>query len=85
MSDQMNPDAQIAMLEQKVTELVGRNHRLANQIVGYQSRVNDSMSAIIKNAKAEALRGAAFDLPAGLSRKGFYNWLRARADKLVTE
>ena len=32
-------------------------------------------------AKAEALAEAAFDLPAGMSRKGFYKWLRTRANQ----
>ena len=47
--------AQVSMLEQKVTELTERNRRLANQVVGYQSRVNDSLSEIIRTTKAEAL------------------------------
>lgn len=41
----------------------------------------DDLDELLKDSPAEALREAAFDLPAGLSRKGFYKWLRARAAK----
>lgn len=84
--------------ETHVTELVERNRRLANQIVGYQSRVNDSLSAVIKNAKAEAVREAADALEGGAykaftvieenrmeERHYIVGVLRNRADKLVTE
>lgn len=36
-------------------------------------------------AKVDVLREAAFDLPGGLSRKGFYHWLRARAATTESE
>lgn len=90
--------AQVSMLERKVTELAERNRRLANQIRGYSDRVNDSLSQVIKNAKAEALREAAdkfqtgdwFNVIQGNAHVKIGNgqrvtdWLRARADKLDT-
>lgn len=84
----MTTDEQIAMLEAKTRELVERNRRLANQIVGYQSRVNDSLSAVIKNAKAEALRAFADevrDFSGDHIARHIEGMARARADKLVTE
>lgn len=43
------------------------------------------LETVRAEAKAEALQDAAFDLPAGMSRKGFYKWLRARANQYKEE
>lgn len=83
----MTTDEQIAMLEAKTRELVERNRRLANQIVGYQSRVNDSLSQVIKNAKQEALRSFADevrDFSGDHIARHIEDMARARADKLDT-
>lgn len=85
-------NAQIAMLEAKVTELTERNRKLANQIVGYGDRMQATIAGIVKEAKVEALREAARSLlddpsAAPATVKWNYNriyagWVLERADNL---
>lgn len=58
----MTTEEQIAMLEAKTRELVERNRNLANQIVGYGDRMQETIGGIIRDAKVEALREAVADL-----------------------
>lgn len=85
----MTTEEQIAMLEAKTRELVERNRKLANQIVGYGDRMQETIGGIIRDAKAEALREAADALEGGLATRGiprnlyeYRAWLRTRADNL---
>lgn len=88
-----HPGHQTSMLASIIREaqadLTERNRRLANQIVGLTDRVNDSISEIVRKAKAEALREAAdstpieWDFPPRASALQIRPWLRARADQVV--
>lgn len=63
-------------------ELVERNRRLANQIVGYGDRMQDTISQVVREAKVTALREAADDLAAAGHYPGAPSHLRNRADQL---
>lgn len=51
-------------LAEERAELVERNRRLANQIVGLTDRVNDSLGQVVREAKVTALREAAEEVGA---------------------
>ncbi|MGP9727924.1 hypothetical protein [Glutamicibacter sp. AOP3-A1-12] len=73
--------------EEKPTyeELERRNDSLARQIIGYQRRVNDSLTGIIREAKAEVLRDLAnTGLEAQKISKFQAAWIRGEARALVS-
>ncbi|MGP5389837.1 hypothetical protein [Glutamicibacter arilaitensis] len=59
-------------------ELERRNDSLARQVISYQMRVNESLSSIIRNAKAEALEELAEKMHSRFQKA----WVRGEAHKI---
>lgn len=67
-----------------IHDLTESNRRLANQIVGYGDRMQQTIAGIVKDAKVEALREAADHVQEidGRQDQAARDWLRTRADNL---
>ena len=56
-------------------------HRRNERLAEFNRMIAKVRAEAKREALEEALEDAAFDLPVGMSRKGFYKWLRARANQ----